>query len=651
MPATRTSTVKSSGGDYTTLAAWESAEQGVLTAAWGVAVSGVVGTYTAGETLNFTGSGATATFRTLVGGAMRFEVLTGTPAAADVITGVTSLATSTLDSVTYNDGEVRQAECHAMTDTTNVDISGATTDATRYRRVYAAPGAEAGMPWRASGAYILTTTGASCLSPSESYARVERLQLQSTHTGPRVLNFTATASVAERRAVGCHIRAPNNTATNGALCSTPAAGNVAYAINCVIDGGAGTAVVTNSGSGRLTYLYNCLVYRGNDGFAVNGDPVVKNCLAINCTTDFSGTNTAASTNNASEDATAPGAVALPERTFSLIDSAGGNYRLAINDVGARNVGADLSRDTVFPFNTDFDGKVRGPAGWDVGPFQTEMKHYRERPYTRTSIYKDRYPWMWTRGMPQRLAGAGGAATQTAIVGVPSIVVHSPAAQRTVGAVTRAVTPAPVVLHAPGVTTTTGSLTRVVTAASVVLHAPRPQVLQGVTFDIDVPTEQVASATSVAKPGPMVLHAPLPTVFGVSQTRVVTPGSVVVHAPRPTTTTGQVTRVVISAPVVLHAPRPVTTTGALTRGVASAPIILSAPPATPSMGAVTRAVGAAPVVLHAPLPSVLVVLGPLVQSGYVILHAPAVARAYSALVYPTPPMTVALDDLSTSVSLY
>ena len=70
-----------------------------------------------------------------------------------------------------------------------------------------------------------------------------------------------------------------------------------------------------------------------------------------------------------------------------------------------------------------------------------------------------------------------------------------------------------------------------------------------------------------------------------------------------------------------------------------------------MGAVTRAVGAAPVVLHAPLPSVLVVLGPLVQSGYVILHAPAVARAYSALVYPTPPMTVALDDLSTSVSLY
>ena len=111
MATTRTRTVKPSGGDYTTLSAWEAGEQADL---------------------------------------------------------------PSLD-------EIRQAECYAMQDTTAVTIDGWTTDATRYIRIFAAPGAEARVPYDTTNAYRLEVTDVNgMVLVNEAFVRIERLQFKLT---------------------------------------------------------------------------------------------------------------------------------------------------------------------------------------------------------------------------------------------------------------------------------------------------------------------------------------------------------------------------------------------------------------------------------------------------------------------------------------
>ena len=316
MPATITRTIKSSGGDYSSLSAWESAEQGVLTAAWGVAVSSVVGTYTAGETLNFTGSGATATFRTLVSGAMRFEVLTGTPAVSDVITGATSLATSTLDSITYSDGEIRQAECYGFGETASAFVvAGSTVDATRYRRIYAAAGAEAKMYWDTSTAYRFVASAGSNTA-SEAFLRIERVQIATSSTTSDRAALTLSGQSA--RAVGC-VFADLGTADNVLLTVQPPAGQAAYAINCVLLGNGSTTLRgyqgAGAGAGATSYGYNLTVVGCITNYDTGArDKILKNCLSFDAgTTDYGtagGAWTAGTAINASEDGTAPGTAPL-----------------------------------------------------------------------------------------------------------------------------------------------------------------------------------------------------------------------------------------------------------------------------------------------------------------------------------------------------
>lgn len=646
MATTRTSTIKSSGGDYTSLSAWESAEQGVLTTAWGVAVSSVVGTYTAGETLNFTGSGATATFRTLVSGAMRFEVLTGTPAAGDVITGATSLATSTLDSITYSDGEIRQAECYAFTDLDNaVTVAGATTDATRYRRVYAAPGAEAGVPWRASGAYILSVTNATgAFSANEQFGRVERIQI--SVSGGATVARTAlqfTANTAENvRVVGCHFRTTDTGVTavrRGVGGSTALnVGDTNYIINCVASGFATTDTASAGfyATDGTNYWYNCTAYGCEKGYLQAAGTVhAKNCLAANCTTDFSGTFGASTNNNASEDATAPGTSARVNQTFAFVDKAAGDYHLAHNDVGACGYGADLSRDTVYPFSTDFDNCTRVGA-WCIGADQAEpRKHYLERVGRRKAWYKDRYPWIWTRAY--RPAG-GGAGAQTATVSAAPVIVHAPQVTVTVGAVTRSLSPGSVVIHAPQVATSAGALTRVLSAASLVVHAPQLTVTQ------TTPGATTIGAASV------VVHAPRVTTSAGAVSRTLAAAPVILHAPRVATAAGALTRAIGAAGVVVHAPGVSVSVGAATRVLSAAPVVVHAPRVATMTGAVTRTIAAASMVVHAPALTVSISFSQTkaIGAASMLLHAPALT-AYT-LFFPVPPLGAAPDDLRQAVSV-
>jgi len=78
-------------------------------------------------------------------------------------------------------------------------------------------------------------------------------------------------------------------------------------------------------------------------------------------------DTTGSTNNLSDDATAPGANPLTNKAPEYVDEVNGDLHIAVADAVCRDVGADLSGDGTIPFSDDIDGDARPiGAAWDVG---------------------------------------------------------------------------------------------------------------------------------------------------------------------------------------------------------------------------------------------------------------------------------------------
>jgi len=104
----------------------------------------------------------------------------------------------------------------------------------------------------------------------------------------------------------------------------------------------------------------------------SGDNViVRNCLAISGTGEGftgSGYNTTFSTNNATNRTVAPGSNGRTNQTFTFVDSASLDFHLSADDTGAKGWGLNLSSSATASFSDDFDGNIRGTT-WDIGPFQ------------------------------------------------------------------------------------------------------------------------------------------------------------------------------------------------------------------------------------------------------------------------------------------
>lgn len=125
---------------------------------------------------------------------------------------------------------------------------------------------------------------------------------------------------------------------------------------------------------------NCVVY----GLFTFGDAqpnqeyrVMRNNLCVGNGLDFSAFSSTISRsiyeNNVSSDATAPtssvSGLVFHNRAVTFVNSASGDYRLANTDTGARYAGANLSADIDYPFSTDLFGTTR-IAPWDVGAHDT-----------------------------------------------------------------------------------------------------------------------------------------------------------------------------------------------------------------------------------------------------------------------------------------
>jgi hypothetical protein len=250
-------------------------------------------------------------------------------------------------------------------DTAAATVTGWTTDATRYVRIAANTGQEAQSPWSTSRYRMAPAANTTPLTISQAHTRIERIQVElatgaSARFGIDVGNFPGV------RIVGCYIRATGAGAGTQVGIRSPVsgAGNTFHVRNTIVTGFNGTGITHTSGSGE-GYLYNCTAANCGTGFNGVGGVRAKNCLEYNNTTGFGGTYHASSTNNASEDTTAPGSNQRHSQTFTFVNAAGGDFHLGSADAGARDFGSNLSADASFPFSDDFDAVVRSGT-WDIG---------------------------------------------------------------------------------------------------------------------------------------------------------------------------------------------------------------------------------------------------------------------------------------------
>lgn len=138
----------------------------------------------------------------------------------------------------------------------------------------------------------------------------------------------------------------------------------------------GTGFQTNTAGGPF-YLYNCTGYGCEKSFNYRASTVLKNCLSVasigtGFTLNLGGTPPG--TNNVSSDASSTvgntGSNAVANATVTFVNAAADDFHLDVTDTGATGKGADLSADPDYPFSTDIDGTTivgTWSAGADWNP--------------------------------------------------------------------------------------------------------------------------------------------------------------------------------------------------------------------------------------------------------------------------------------------
>ena len=303
MATTVTKTIKSSGGDYTSLSAWEAAQQGDLT-------------------------------------------------------GIRD--------------EIAQAECYKFLDTTAVDITGWTTDATRYIRIYT-PTAErhAGYLVTDGSAYCLQAPAASaqCLRDRQAFTRIEGLILDGVNcTNGRVLHAGYTVAGNQYSYNVIKGIAANSI---GIEFDQGVAGNYYVFNNIIYDSFRGVLMYTGT-----YYIENNTVVDCGQGIrgvvAAQTYNLTNNISFNNSGGDFlQSAGTFVATYNSSSDATADdwgGAGNLINKNSStnFIDYANNKFGITSADTTQwKNLGTAT---VVGGYTDDIIGTTRD-ASWDIGAYE------------------------------------------------------------------------------------------------------------------------------------------------------------------------------------------------------------------------------------------------------------------------------------------
>lgn len=247
-----------------------------------------------------------------------------------------------------------------------VDIpSTYTTDASRYVHIVAASSARHSGVWddamaRCEGSGDYAVQHGPVGSPSPGGVVVDGMLLRNSGSG-NAINDQSGASNEGGIIVarGCVARAPSGTAFR----------RCAEVVNCVAYACSyGVSATTRAASPTKA---SCVTVVGatSAGFFGNAtvQPVVKDCIAQNCTDGYSGTFSAASDYNISDIAgDVPGAHSKTG-VVAFKDAAAKDYHLSPADTVARGAGINL---TASGITTDIDVDARPATGaWDIGADQ------------------------------------------------------------------------------------------------------------------------------------------------------------------------------------------------------------------------------------------------------------------------------------------
>ncbi|MDP3043706.1 MAG: hypothetical protein Q8N21_04900 [bacterium] len=275
----------------------------------------------------------------------------------------------------------------ASADTTALTITGWTTSAENYIKVYTTTSARHNGKWD-NTKYRLTKSNGSALTISEEFVRVEGLQIGVSGT------YAVTAN--------CIVLTPQGAG------EIHISYNIAKASNSYVSfGSAGIAMPYNTGVGAsVAKIWNNIIYDFNNhadnvcidlyeldwssvraynntvhncrtGIDSNQtDFVSKNNIAQNCTNGFNDSFSAGSDYNLSDLAgDAPGANSKNSTNVVFVDEANDDFHLSSSDVGAKDFGTDLSADANLPFTNDIDGQTRAGT-WDIGADEAAEEIYR-----------------------------------------------------------------------------------------------------------------------------------------------------------------------------------------------------------------------------------------------------------------------------------
>jgi len=324
-------TVGSSSRQYSTLQAWEDGSPVDLTTAEkSAAGTFLVAAFQIGESLTFSGSGATGklleTDSTGAGNGtyIVYGITAGNPIIADVVTGGTSGATCVLSSSTAdNVGVIWQGQCYndsefVLASTPVLSIAGSTASSTTYKELTTASGQSFQdnanvrtnrLDYVAANGVAVRCNNVSygvVISPEEAYLRISKIQLFTTHSS----SYPAIYSTSDRAG---RILKDLISKANGPF--APTWGNFSKCINVVsilVDvGGTGLYGAFRSFVSGVSVEYiACTGIRvsnstaGGTGFtaAYADQYTMVSCAAFGFTSPQNNCNATGSKNNATDNA-------------------------------------------------------------------------------------------------------------------------------------------------------------------------------------------------------------------------------------------------------------------------------------------------------------------------------------------------------------
>lgn len=377
------STIRATGGDYTTLTAWEAAVQCDLTAATTKVFThgGITGTIADNTAVTGATSGATGTAVHATATQILIKSISGTfqsgeQIRVDVSNYVTSSDTGYSPIAVaegYNDWPT------SLND--SVTIAGWTTDADNFVMVVIpeSQSHRGKLKDDVSSYYRGFTLNPSAqvvpFTTSQDYTRVIGL---ATDGAGGFLNKNVVISGTDST-LDKILSADASDSGIFVSSNTKVLNSISYGSS---SGGAAAGIAFDfPTSGAL--CYNNTAYgndRGITNYSTGNNLTVKNTLsAANTGADFySGADTMTISYSASSDSTSDNFSGTTgdrvSQTFTFVSTANDDYHLAKTDAGAEAYGTDLSIDATYPITNDIDGDARpgrnannlADIPWDIG---------------------------------------------------------------------------------------------------------------------------------------------------------------------------------------------------------------------------------------------------------------------------------------------